>query len=79
MSQHIKLIWDMRGPDAKPMAEHHLIHIKEYTLRENLELIDSGVAELSSLHSLAYIVINEDNMIKVRDALNPHHGERVES
>ncbi len=79
MAQHIKLIWDLHGPDAKPMAEHHAIHLKEYIAREKLELIESGVEELTSTHSLAYIVIKEKNMIQVRDALKPHRGERVES
>ncbi|NQY09316.1 MAG: hypothetical protein HRT71_07345 [Flavobacteriales bacterium] len=79
MAQHVKLIWDLRGPDAKPMAEHHCIHLKEYIAREKLELIESGVKELTSMHSIAYLVITEKDMIQVRDALKPHRGEVVES
>ena len=79
MAHHIKLIWDLHGPDAKPTAEHHVIHLKEYIAREKLELIESGVEEVTSAHSLAYMVIKEINMIQVRDALKPHRGERVDS
>ena len=79
MEHHIKLIWDMRGPDAKPMADHHEIHLKEYITREKLELIESGVEELTDMHSVAYLVVAEKNMTQVRDALKPHRGERVES
>ena len=79
MAQHVNLIWDFRGPDAKPMAEHHTIHLKEYIAREKLELIESGVKELTSMHSIAYLVITEKDMIQVRDALKPHRGEVVES
>ena len=29
----LKLIWDFRGPDALKTAEHHEIHLKEYSAR----------------------------------------------
>ena len=75
MAQNIKIIWDLRGPDSKPMAEHHVIHLKEYIEREKLELIEAGVEEISGMHCLAYMVIPENNMIQVRDALKPHRSE----
>ena len=30
MAARLKLIWDFRGPDAKHIAEHHAIHLREY-------------------------------------------------
>ena len=79
MALHIKLIWDLRGPDSKPMAQHHETHLKEFITREKLELIESGIEELTNMHCIAYLVITEKDMIKVRNALKPHRGEKVEA
>ncbi|MFH4968000.1 hypothetical protein V8G61_07330 [Gaetbulibacter sp. M240] len=70
----IKLIWDFRGPDAQKIAEHHEIHLKEYIVMEKLGDLPTGVETLSKLHTIAFLVIGEDKMISVRDALKPHRG-----
>ena len=36
MNQKIKLIWDFKGEDAKKIAEHHQIHLKEFGLKESI-------------------------------------------
>lgn len=77
--QQIKLIWDFRGPESQKTAEHHLVHLKEYITLENLNVNITGVETLSELHSIAYMVVNKDDMISVRDALKPHRGVLYES
>ena len=75
MERKIKLIWDFRGPDAGAIARHHEIHLKEYINREKLSLDITGHQDLSSAHSIAFMVVEEPQMIPVRDALLPHRGE----
>jgi len=75
MSKKVKMIWDMRGGDAKGMAEHHAIHLKEYAQRESVETYDVNVEEVTDMYTLAYMIINESDMITVRDALRPHRAE----
>lgn len=75
MEKKIKLIWDFRGPDAQKTAEHHEIHLKEFIQKENLENKITGVEMVSDLYSLAFLVVNEKEMIEVRDRLLPHRGE----
>lgn len=75
MEKKIKLIWDFRGPDAHKTAEHHEIHLKEFIQKENLENNITGVEAVSDLYSLAFLVVNENEMIGVRDRLLPHRGE----
>ena len=70
----IKLIWDFRGPDAQKIAEHHEIHLKEYIAMEKLGHLSTGVETLSTLHTIAFLIVGEDQMISVRDALKPHRG-----
>lgn len=71
----IKLIWDFRGESAQNTAIHHKTHLKEYVLAKNLTLNITGHRDLSNMHSIAYLVVNEAEMITVRDALKPHRGE----
>ena len=75
MNNQIKLIWDFRGPEALHTASHHLIHLKEYLLIENIDSKISACEHISEFHSIAYIVVPETQMIAIRDALKPHRGE----
>lgn len=71
----IKLIWDFRGPTAHAVAKHHQLHLKAYIEAEGLLPDITGHKDLSSMHSLAYMVVEESQMTRVRDALLPHRGE----
>lgn len=71
----LKLIWDFRGPTGKKTAEHHLIHLKEYIEIEKLDISITGTEDLSDMHSIAFLVVDEDKMKPIRDALKPHRGQ----
>ena len=75
MSRKIKLIWDFRGPASAKIAEHHEIHLKEYIAIEKIALNMTGFEVINDLHAIAFLVVSEENMIPVRDALKPHRGE----
>ena len=71
----LKLIWDFRGPDALKIAEHHEIHLKEYITIQNLSLNITGFQAINEIHAIAFMVVNDDEMKPVRDALKPHRGQ----
>lgn len=75
MSRKIKLIWDFRGPTAKETAIHHKRHLNDFIEAEKLRINITGNTDLSSMHSIAYMVVEEVDMPGVRDALKPHRGE----
>ncbi len=75
MSKKIKLLWDFRGPSAAKTAEHHEIHLKEFILSEKLPLNITGFEIKNEMHAVAFMVVIEEDMIVVRDALRPHRGE----
>jgi hypothetical protein len=75
MSRKIKLIWDFRGPASAKTAEHHEIHLKEYIAIEKNPLNITGFEILNEMYAIAFMVVNEESMIQVRDALKPHRGE----
>jgi len=71
----LKLIWDFRGPDANKIAQHHEIHLKEYIQSEKLNITITGIEDVSEMHTFVYLVIDEDQMKPLRDALKPHRGQ----
>lgn len=71
----IKLIWDFRGPAAAKTAEHHEIHLKEFLVMEQHDLQLTGFEILNEIYAIAYLVVEEKDMITFRDALKPHRGE----
>ncbi len=74
----IKLIWDFRGPESAKIAEHHEKHLKEYIVIEKLPLNITGFDVHNEMHATAWMVVTDDFMIPVRDALRPHRGEVYE-
>ena len=73
--RQLKLIWDFYGPDAYKIAEHHEIHLKDYIKLEKLSIDITGFETLSDVHSIAFLVVNENEMKPIRDALKPHRGQ----
>lgn len=78
MERLIKLIWDFRGPDAEKIADHHVIHLREFVAIEQLPLTIMDKQVINEVHSIAYLVVNDEQMRAVRDALKPHRGELYE-
>ncbi len=75
MERQIKLIWDFRGPDALKTAEHQEIHLKEFIQIEQLPIEITGFEQINEFHSIAFMVVNDELMRKLRDVLKPHRGE----
>lgn len=71
----IKLIWDFRGQAASKTAEHHEIHLKEFIQIEKLSLNITGFTVINDMYAIAFMVVEEKDMITVRDVLKPHRGE----
>ena len=78
MSRKIKLIWDFRGPISSKTAEHHEIHLKQYIESEKLPINITGFKIYDEMYAIAFMVVTDENMIVVRDALKPHRGELSE-
>lgn len=70
----LKLIWDFKGPDALKIAEHHEKHLKEFIAIKKTNLNITGHEQLNELHSIAFMIVTNDEMKSVRDALRPHRG-----
>jgi hypothetical protein len=74
MERQLKLIWDFKGPDAKNTAEHHKIHLNDF-LKMNATYKLTGIEQVSEVHFIAFLVVNESEMKNFRDRLKPHRGQ----
>lgn len=76
MERNIKLIWDFRGMDAAKTAKHHEIHLKEFINKNQLSNFPiTGAEDLSDMHSIAFWVIPESEIMNYRDILKPHRAQ----
>lgn len=75
LNRKLKLIWDFKGPNGLGTAKHHCIHLKEFAEIEKLHFYEIDHIELSDIHSIAFIIVDEVDMKIYRDALKPHRGE----
>lgn len=77
MGKKIKLIWDFRGNEAEAIASHHAKHLSEYKSINQITEVVTGHENLTSMHSIAYLITEENQMPELRDALKPQRGEYV--
>lgn len=76
MERDIKLIWDFRGPDSEQTARHHEIHLKEFIDKKDLSHFPiTGAEVLNEMHSIAFWVIPESEIMNYRDLLRPHRAQ----
>jgi hypothetical protein len=75
LNRKIKLIWDFRGLEALEIAKHHCIHLQEFSEKEDLSFHEISTHEISEMYCIAFITVNESDMLIFRDALKPHRGE----
>lgn len=78
MNQKVKLIWDFRGPDSMKIAKHHCIHLREFVSKEKMKCKEIDCSEISDYHTIAYMIVDNNDVISLRDALRPHRGERID-
>lgn len=78
MSTRNKLIWDFKGPEAKHIANHHAIHLREYVEAEGLEDTICDMEELSEMRAIAYMEGPRDKMELVKPILKPQFEAPVE-
>lgn len=75
MSERIKLIWDFRGPNAKPIAEHHAKHLSEFAETEKLKNAATGTEHIEGMHCIAFLIVDKQHMTSLRERLKPNRGQ----
>lgn len=69
------MFWDFRGMDAEKFAKHHIHHLEEYAEMEKLMYCITNTEIYSEMFAAAFMLVDESEMLKVRDALKPNRAE----
>ena len=75
---NVKLVWNFSGEGAFKTAEHHLIHLKEYSRIEKVKVIDFGTEKITEFTAIAFMIVAKELANKLRESLKPHQGFLVE-
>tara|TARA_B100001093_G_scaffold305440_1_gene291409 strand:+ start:117250 stop:117486 length:237 start_codon:yes stop_codon:yes gene_type:complete len=78
MKKKIKLIWKFSGTNALKIADHHLVHLNEYILQHDIDVIDKGTKLINEFSSISFIIIDNDLVENLRLVLKPHKALIVE-
>ncbi len=78
MTERVKLIWDFRGPNAQHIATHHAKHLAEFANTEKLKHTLVGKEEITSMHHIAFLVVEKSLMNTLRETLKPTRGQFYE-
>ncbi|MEP2934999.1 MAG: hypothetical protein ABJM06_04730 [Gilvibacter sp.] len=77
MADKAQLLWDFRGPSALRTAEHHLVHLKEYAIAEQISEARFELIEHSQVFVSAAMVVSLEKVTELRNRLQPHRGKRI--
>ena len=75
LNRKIKLIWDLRNLEVKKMASDHCENLKYFATREKTHYYEIDSKVISENYAVAYMIVDEKDMIMYRDALKPHRAE----
>ena len=75
MGQKVKMFWDFRGMEAQQFAKHHIHHLEEYAIAEKLIYNITTTEMYSEMYAAAIMLVDETEMLKVRDDLKPNRAE----
>ena len=73
-----KLVWNFSGEGALKTAEHHIMHLKDYTRIEKVEVFDFGTEKITEFTAIAFMIVEKELVNKLRQSLKPHQGFLVE-
>jgi hypothetical protein len=72
--ENIKLIWDFFGPDSRKVSDHHLVHLQEFSKKENILFRSFGVEMESNNQFYSYIIINNSHLDLIKKRLKPNRA-----
>ena len=78
MSKKAQLIWIFNGKDSLKIAEHHLLHLKEFAQIETVPILKYGINKISPLSCEAFIVVEMEWVEKLRYKLKPNKGFAID-
>lgn len=75
MTERIKMLWDFKGPNALKTAQHHIIHLNEFIISENIADSFTQITSISDTYTIAEMIVPNRYMNDLRLRLKPTRGQ----
>ena len=73
-----KLVWIFSGEGALKIAKHHLIHLKDYSHKEKVDVIEFGTEQQTEFTAVSFMIVSREFVNDLRQSLKPHKGFLLE-
>ena len=68
----LRFVWEFFGPDSKQLSLHHLDHLKEFLIKQNIPDYGSGIETESENFSYSFVVLEDSYIDIIKSTLKPH-------
>ena len=73
----LKFVWEFFGSDSEKLAKHHLNHLEEFLLKEEIIFSKIGANKESSNFSYSFVVLSTSYLEIIKSTLKPHKAFKV--
>jgi len=74
MNKKIKFIWDFYGNDSEKTANHSLIHLHNFLIKNDIDVYSKGVLKESDNHFYSYLILNIEHLNFIKEKLKPNRA-----
>ena len=73
----LKFVWEFYGSDSEQLSIHHLNHLKEFLIKENIINHGTGSESSSENLSITYVILEESYLELIKNTIRPHKAFKV--
>ena len=73
----LKFVWEFFGSDSEQLAKHHLNHLEEFLVKEEIIFSKIGASKESLNFSYSFVVLSTSNLEIIKSSLKPHKAFKV--
>lgn len=73
----LKFVWEFFGSDSEQLAKHHLNHLEEFLVKEDIIFSNIGATKESLNFSYSFVTLNSSYLVIIKSSLKPHKAFKV--
>ena len=73
----LKFVWEFFGSDSEQLAKHHLNHLEEFLVKEDIIFSKIGTTKESLNFSYSFVILNSSYLEIIKLSLKPHKAFKV--
>ena len=73
----LKFVWEFFGSDSEQLAKHHLNHLEEFLVKEEIIFSNIGATKESLNFSYSFVILNSSYLGIIKSSLKPHKAFKV--